>query len=322
MGDGQDVLDPRAVGNGTLDQLGTSVLLAPPAYLVTEAGKPGPAAGPAGTGHRDIAPGHHATWYFAEPLAVSRLEVPDQDARPDAAAGTQIGLMLASGPTRWFPATAPAPARLAISLPHPVTAVAVVARAGGRPSHLGPLSVTDASGDVYVANGQLQNALTPPRWRYAGHDGSFAVFADNLARRPLSLQALPGRPATGATLRPTAGPATAPAAATVSSPHGVRVIRAVAAIPGWSARWQPARGPAASLAISRAGVVQAADVPPGRGVLTWTYTPPGFTAGLMLSLVAIALILVLVAGSRRLGPARGRRTGAADGRAASGPDGH
>jgi hypothetical protein len=304
MGDGQDVLDPRAVGNGTLDQLGTSVLLAPPAYLVTAAGKPGPAAGPDGTGQRDIAPGHHATWYFAKPLAVSRLEVPDQDARPDAAAGSQIGLRLAGGSTRWFPATAPDHSRLAISLPHPVTAVAVVAQAGGKPSHLGPVSVTDASGDVYVANGQLQNALTPPRWGYAGHDGSFAVFVDNFARSPLSLQALAGRPASGASVRRTAGPVTAPTAATVSSPHGVRVIRAVAAIPGWTATWQPVRGPAASLAISRAGAVQAVDVPPGRGALTWTYTPPGFIAGLTLSLVAIALILVLVVGSRRLDSAR------------------
>jgi hypothetical protein len=157
---------------------------------------------------------------------------------------------------------------------------------------------------VYVANGQLQNALTPPRWGYAGHDGSFAVFVDNFARSPLSLQALAGRPASGASVRRTAGPVTAPAAATVSSPHGVRVIRAVAAIPGWSATWQPARGPAASLAISRAGAVQAVDVPAGRGALTWTYTPPGFIAGLTLSLVAIALILVLVVGSRRLDSAR------------------
>jgi hypothetical protein len=91
-----------------------------------------------------------------------------------------------------------------------------------------------------------------------------------------------------------AGPVTAPTAATVSSPHGVRVIRAVAAIPGWTATWQPARGATARLAISRAGAVQAVDVPAGRGVLTWSYAPPGFAAGLTLSLAAFALILLLV----------------------------
>ncbi|HEY1346521.1 MAG TPA: hypothetical protein VGF54_16150, partial [Streptosporangiaceae bacterium] len=277
-------------------QLSTSVLLTPPAYLITAAGRPGPAAGPPGTGHRDIAADHQATWYFAVPLRVSRLEVPDADARQDAAAGTQIGLMTAGGRARWFAASAPGPSRLAITLPHPVTGVAVVAQAGGRPSHLGPLSITDINGNVFVANGQLQDALVPPRWGYAGHDGSFAVFADHLARGPLSLQALPGRPAAGASVRRVSGPATAPAAAAVSSPHGIRVIRLVTAIAGWSATWYPRHGPPLTLAVGRAGLVQAVDVPPGRGVVTWHYLPPWFPAGFALSLAAAALILVLLAG--------------------------
>jgi hypothetical protein len=296
MGQGQDVLAPRAVGDGTLDQLSTSVLLTPPAYLITAAGRPGPAAGPPGTGHRDIAADHKATWYFAALLRVSRLEVPDTDARQDAAAGTQIGLMTAGGRTRWFAASAPSPSRLAITLPHPVTGVAVVAQAGGRPSHLGPLSITDVGGNVFVANGQLQDALVPPRWGYAGHDGSFAVFADHLARGPLSLQALPGRPAAGASVRRVSGPATAPAAAAVCSPHGIRVIRSVTAIAGWSATWRPRHGPPVTLAVGRAGLVQAVDVPPGRGVVAWHYLPPWFPAGFALSLAAAALILVLLAG--------------------------
>jgi hypothetical protein len=296
MGQGQDVLAPRAVGDGTLDQLGTSVLLTPPAYLITAAGRPGPAAGPPGTGHRDIAAGHRATWYFASALRVSRLEVPDADARQDAAAGTRIGLMTAGGRTRWFAASAAGPSRLAIGLPRPVTGVAVVAQAGGRTSHLGPLSITDANGNVFVANGQLQDALVPPRWGYAGHDGSFAVFANHLARGPLSLQALPGRPAAGASVRRVNGPAAVPAAAAVSSRYGIRVIRSVTAIAGWSATWHPRHGPPVTLAVGRAGLVQAVDVPPGAGVVTWRYLPPWFPAGFALSLAAAALICVLLAG--------------------------
>ena len=315
MGQGQDVLAPRAVGDGTLDQLNTSALLTPSAYLITGSG-PGPAAGPAGTGHRDIAANHKATWYFATPLRVSRLEVPDADARQDAAAGTQIGLMTAGGMTRWFTASAPIASRLAISLPHPVTGIAVVAQAGGRPSHLGPLSITDTNGNVFVANGQLQDALVPPRWGYAGHDGSFAVFVDHLARGPLSLEALPGRPAAGASVRLAGGSAANPTAAAVFSPHGIRVIRSVTAIAGWSATWHPRHGRPAELAVGRAGLVQAVDVPPGRGVVTWRYQPPWFPAGLALSLAAAAVILVLLAGyavderrPRRTGSARGRRRG-------------
>ena len=81
-------------------------------------------------------------------------------------------------------------------------------------------------------------------------------------------------------------------AATVFSPYGARVVRSVAAISGWSATWQPRHGPAAALAIQRDGLVQAVDVPPGLGVVTWSYTPPGFPAGLALSLAAAALVLV------------------------------
>src|SRR5262249_57385397 len=103
----------------------------------------------------------------------------------------------------------------------------------------GPPACAEPDGRVFIANGQLQNALVPPRWGFAGHDGSFAIFADHFARRPLSLAALPGRPAPGATVRRLAGPAAGPTAAAGVSPHRVRVIRAVAAIPGWSATRHP-----------------------------------------------------------------------------------
>jgi hypothetical protein len=299
MGEGQNVLDPRAVGDGTLDQLDTSILLTPPAYLITAARGSGPAPGPPGTGQRDVAAGHRATWYLATPLDVSRLEMPDPDARRDAAAGTRIGLMTPGGPIRWFPASAASASLLAVSPPHPVTSVALVAGARG-PRHLGPPAVADPDGNVVVANGQLQDALTPPRWGYAGHDGSLAVFADHFARGPLSLQALPGRSALGASVRQV-GSAAAPTAAEVSSPRGVRVVRSVAAIAGWSATWHPRRGRPTTLAVSRAGLVQAVDVPPGSGVVTWSYVPPWFTAGLALSLGATALILLLVAAASAAG---------------------
>src|SRR5262249_31657592 len=163
MGEGQSELEPRVVGDGTLDQLGPSILLTAPAYLITAAGGSGPSPGPPGTGERDVAADHRATWYFAAPLAVSRLELPDADAKRDAAAGTQIGLMTPGGPIRWLRSGAASTSKLAISLPRPVTSVAVVARARGGPRHLGPPSVAGSDGNGVVANGQLQDALGPPR---------------------------------------------------------------------------------------------------------------------------------------------------------------
>src|SRR5260370_39903541 len=120
---------------------------------------------------------------------------------------------------------------LAISLPQPVAGVAMSGRAGGRPSRLGPPAVVEPDGRVFIADGQLQNALVPPRWGFAGHDGSFAIFVDHFARHPLSLAALPGRPASGATVRRLAGPAGRPTAAPGVSPHRGRVIPAAAAGP-------------------------------------------------------------------------------------------
>jgi hypothetical protein len=194
------------------------------------------------------------------------------------------------------------PSTLAVTVPRPVPSVAVVAQASARGA-LGPPSIVAADGSVSVADGQLQDALVPPHWEFAGFDGPFAIFANQRAQPPLRIQALPGRSVTGAWIGPSSGPPAEPTAATVSSPHGARVVRAVAAISGWSATWHPRQGPATALAVQRDGLVQAVDVPPGLGVLTWSYTPPGFAVGLALSLAAAALVGVfLVLGIRaRLG---------------------
>ena len=327
-GAGQDTLAPAAVADGTLDQLDTTVLLTPAAYLVSQAGGSGPAAGPAGTGRRNIAADQRATWYLGGTSDVSLVEVPDAEASQDMAAGTQIGLTTPDGSTRWFPARALTPSVLAITVPQPVASVAVAVQTPGRPvgagrevgrgwlvgkagpgkqgrestagktepgkqsvpRSLGPPSVTVAGGSVLVADGQLQDALVPPHWEFAGLDGPFAVFANRFAQPPLRIQALGGRPLSGAWLRGSGGAPAEPTAATVYSPHGARVVRSVAAIDGWSATWQPRHGPAVPLTVQRDGLVQAVDVPPGLGVVTWSYTPPGFPVGLALSLAAAALV--------------------------------
>jgi hypothetical protein len=291
-GDGQDTLAPSAVADGVLDQLDTSVLLTLSGYLTTRVGGEGPAAGPPGTGQRNLSADQRATWYLGTPLEVTKVEVPDSDATQDAAAGTQIGLMAPDGSTHWFRARALTGSTLAITLPRPVPGIAVLGQAQGAPSPLGPPSVVVADGSVFVADGQLQNALVPSHWKFAGFDGPFAVFANPSAQGPLHIQALPGRPASDAWLTVSSGGPAEPTAATVYSPQGVRVVRSVAAIPGWTATWQPKQGPARALAVQRDGLVQAVEVPPGLGVVTWRYTPPDFPAGVVLSLAATVLVLL------------------------------
>ena len=200
-----------------------------------------------------------------------------------------------------------------MTLPGPVAAVAVLAQpsAAAAPARLGPPSVTEPGGTVLVADGQLQDALITPHWSYAVQDGSFAVFADRRAAGMLSLQPAAGQTGSGATVRRAAGTPANPTAAAVSSRRGVRVIRSVAATAGWTATWHPDGGPAVALAVRRDGLVQAVGVPAGRGVVTWTYRPPGFRAGAALSLAAVLLIAGLAVaaarGRSRRRPATGLR---------------
>src|SRR5262249_20043079 len=180
----------------------------------------------------------------------------------------------------------------------------------------GPPVFDTVGGAAYRAGGALQNALLPPRWRFSGVDGAFAVFSDAMAQPALTLQALPHRSTAGAFVRATQGPGFAPASGRVSSPHGVTVVRAVAAIAGWRATWRPAGTSAAAvLPIHRSGLVQAVTVPPGRGTITWTYDPPGARLGLWVSLTALAVWLaalaVWLAAGARAGSSR-RRLGRMD----------
>ena len=289
-GDGQDTLAPQAVADGTLDQLDTSVLLTPAAYLVTSAAGNGPGGGPPGTGRRDISADQRATWYLGAAGDVSKVEIPDADARQDAAAGTQIGLTNPDGSTRWFRGRSGDPLDPGHHRGPPGgerrgdgpgarrarRAGPALHRRGGRKRGRGRRPAARCSRPAPVAVCRLRRPVRgvrqPPGRAAASHRGP---------PWPVHLRCV-GRGA--------GGPPAAPTAATVFSRNGARVVRSVAAIAGWSATWRPRHGPATTLAVQRDGLVQAVDVPPGLGVLTWSYTPPGFLAGLALSLVAGALV--------------------------------
>ena len=317
-GAGQDVLSPAAVTDGVLDQLGTRVLLTPPAYLVTPAGGGGPAPG-VGTGTRRLGAGA-VTWPLGEPLALRWVQLARRGG-PDGA--VRIGLVGVDGRTRWWPA-ANRRGTVTVGLARPFVAVAV--RATGPPGvRLGPAQVRTVGGRLLVADGQLEAALAPPHWRYRGRDGGFAVFVDRRAAPMLALEAPPGGALGNGHLGAAAGPPGAPDAVPVWSPAGAVVVRAVSALPGWHATWQAdGSGPAVPVGVRRRGLVQAVTVPPGGGVLRFVYDPPGFATGAALSLAALALMAVAGAGGacarlgRRARGAGGRRGTPGGGRRAAG----
>ncbi len=294
-GDGQDTLSADAIADGVLGQLDTSVLLTVPGYLITSPASH--ASRDAQAGRRHIEAGQRATWYLGTALRVSAVTLPAPAAAAEAGTGLQIGLTTPGGQTRWLAARAVTRTSLSVRLPRPLSAVAVTARAGSRSAALGPPTVTEAGGRTVVADGTLQNALVPPQWDFTTFDGPFAVFTDRGAAGPLTVRDPDGGPAPHASVRTLAATAGEPTAVAVQSPSGLRITRAVADIPGWTATWQPATGPARSLTVRGGGVVQVVEVPAGKGTLTWTYTPPRFIAGLVLSAVAALLIVATAAGT-------------------------
>jgi len=287
-GSGVDLLDPRAVGDGTLDQLDTTVLLAPRDYFLVS-DQSDPAAPVPAAGERHLSPGGRATWYLGEDLTITSVVVPDSSAARDVASGLRFGVVTSSGATLWAQAVSlDGPHFVRVKFTPVVAAVALVAEAGRTRTNLGSPSITSTDG-TYVADGQLQATVVPRHWTFSGMDGAFAVFANRFADPALTLRGSPG-----ASVKATAGLSFAPSSASVSSLHGVEVIRAEAAIPGWTATWHPDVGPTVTLPVRRFGVVQAVEVTPGRGVLTWTYDPPGWTAGWMLSACAFTILLALL----------------------------
>lgn len=322
-GGGQDVFTPKAAGDGVLDALDTTDVLVPDSYLVAPAGdhagpsaaarsgrRAGAGAGPGADG-RMTTPGGRATWELGTPLSVTGVVVTAQPGtHPQAGPaggshpagpgppGVGIGLVRADGHVAWASsvtatqtATGPGRAwRATWSAGVHAVGVVVASADGGWEAPL----VTTASGTRLRPAGPLDAVLVPPHWRYAGQDGPFAVYRNERARRPLSLEPVAGHGLAGASVARSAGPALEPLPARVSSPHGVWVVRAVAAIPGWSATWTPAgSGVAVPLALRRHGVVQSVRVPQGRGTLTWRYRAPGLRTGGILSGAALVTVLAL-----------------------------
>jgi hypothetical protein len=318
-GGGQDTFSVGAVAGDALDQLGTSVLLAPSSALVVPASTRTASA----TGLRRLRVGATATWYLGTPTLVSSVAIPAGPGADgerlavdvqSALGGGVVGVVAVKDGTAVLRLSDQAPEAVAVSVRRvaaPDRDVARRTRPASSTLTVGPPRLALTGGRHELADGPLQGALVPPHWVYDGGDGPFAVYADRRADPGVRLVALPHGRLAGASLRVISGPSAAPDAVAVSSPGGAEVVRAVADIPGWSAQWQPdlPGEPARSLPVVRRGLVQAVTVPAGTGTLTWRYVAPGFDAGLTASLVAVGVLAVLAAAAlpdRRRGAPRRR----------------
>ena len=95
-GEGQNTLSPTAVGDSTLDQLDTSILLTPSVSLVGASGRRSP------TGARSLHRGSVASWYLGTPHAIDSVSIPAHAG--GSVAGAEIGLQSPGGSVTWHPA--------------------------------------------------------------------------------------------------------------------------------------------------------------------------------------------------------------------------
>ncbi len=315
-GRGQDVFSPSAAVDGAFDSLSTSAVLTPSQYLVTPARRATGTVSAPGT--RRLSAAAASTWFLGAPLPVRSARVEIRVAPGAAAAAAsrlRVGALSPGGAVDWATslhhhivgASGVAGTRTLLSAwdaawRSPVVAVGLAVGLAVDPHArvtASPPVIESTDGRPLALDGELQNALVAPHWRYGEQDGAFTVFVDQRARAPLSLRAVPGRSLRGAAVDRLSGPSLEPLSALVTSPHGVEVVRAVAAAPGWTASWAPSGGDrgaagATTLGVRRLGVVQVVRVPGGRGVLTWRYVAPGLLAGEAISLVALVLVVALV----------------------------
>jgi hypothetical protein len=315
-GRGYNELSPSAVEDGLLDQMDATTLVTSPSYLVrpsdaaaaADASPSAPADGQ-GPGTRVVAAGADARWDFGETLAVSTISlpwVPSGDLAV-ATAPWRVALVEPGGRLAWQQVTFAArpSGGFVIRLAQPAPGVGVVIRPTGASGTAGPPVIETVPGSYFVVNGALEDALLS-HWSFDGDEGPLAYFTNRHAVAPLSLRALKGVALSTATVRARSGPALEPTSAAVDTPAGAEVIRAVTMIPGWTATWTPSTGgDTVPLAVRRTGLVQAVDVPAGRGIVTWQYDAPGLEPGLIMTLLGVGLVLGLVGGAlfiRRLPP--------------------
>ena len=302
-GEGTNTLDPASLVDGVFDSLDTTALLTYPTALVTSG-----TAAPAGTGdRRAVGPGVTTRWVFAEQLDLSSVSVRWSGGVAPSTAGLEVWLEQAGGAlVAVHPAVSAAGGVLDLRFASPAPGVALVLGSTTSLELESAPVLRTAGGGSYVADGPLEAVLSGSHWRFAGDGGPLAYFANTRADPPLSLRPAPGDGATaGASVRALSGPVLVPGSARVSSARGVRVVRAVAEIPGWSATWRPSTGGrAVTLPVQRLGLVQAVDVPAGDGVLSWHYSAPGLATGAWCTLAGGALALAIVGA---LGVARRRR---------------
>jgi hypothetical protein len=358
-------LAPRALENGTFDQLNLGILVTPPEYFLhllipptstgssspagrqevpsagstpLPPGPPNPPAVPASAAlvvarsgsdtlvpaspalprtpaadydvvahppsTRVVSSGTLTTEFFGTTLAVTQVTVPVAATESTL----QVGLLLPSGQTAWIglPVLVTSGQVLDAAVPEPVNAVGLAFRTGNPPSivagsatstvAIGFAAINTAGQGTYRVDGSLLDDVTEPHWRYSGSVDGFGVFENLTPQGQVWIEADGSRATATASARVLSSNSSGTETISVSSPSSALLIRSVADAPGWEATVRSPGGLGAQREepVQGYGLVEAVTVPAGQSVITFSYHPPGLSAGALESGLGILLVMVLL----------------------------
>ena len=292
-------------------------------------------------GHQDVVlgPGGSHTWYAGGSADLSALTLaPAGASAPDAGSGLvglDVGVLDIDGTVHWLvngPNAANSVSRGARSVTlHSVTPVAglVVRNPGLSAVTLLPPTLETTNFGAVTLKGVLQNQVQAPQWSYHSMIGPFAAFTNSRAagwawlaepstastKTPAKANPVPTRSVgLGTTVRLSTTP-WGTERYLVDASGAARLVRSETYVRGWSATVTPVDatghpvGPAAPVAVEQAGILQTANVPAGRSIVTFVYRPKFAVVGVGISgLVLVGLVLVFVVTRKRSRPRASRRT--------------
>ena len=234
--------------------------------------------------------GHTASWFFGEALepdtATLVLGHP-------ATSGTLVrfGALSADGTTRWgAPVAVPTGASSVTDSGRigPAVGLSIQVLAGSLPSQRAVITV---AGRPYELAGSLSSAVVPGPWQLAGFSQGYAVFTLRKPAEPVVASTATGRSLPVHVISST----TKSEQIQLQAPVAATVIRSVAWDSGWSATVSVNGGEAHAIPVNDFDLVQQVHLPAGNDVVTFRYRPRHLLLASLLSLGALALLLVLLA---------------------------
>jgi hypothetical protein len=232
--------------------------------------------------------GQTDTWYFGETLRPSGATL--ELTRPAKAARVRFGTIDGRGNPTWGATVAVAPGAMRVTggLPGGTSAgLAVQVLTGQLPGHQAVVTVGQRAFEI---DGALSTAIQPDNWHWKGAVDGHSLFINNTPPSPLRVLTSGSDPDPRAVvLSDQADTETF----RISAADPIVVVRSVAWDKGWSATLSVNGGPARSIPVTAAGLVQQVHLPAGRDVVTLRYRPAHFVVAGALSGAAVLVLLAL-----------------------------